>query len=108
MKALHHEWKECVLCHSVGLGVNFVPVGLSLHHILKHPRDDVRENLVMLCGDGVRGCHGHIEARDPVTCKLLGEHILEFRPDVVSHLGWRLGGPVAASEWLQRHLHVSS
>jgi hypothetical protein len=39
----------------------------SAHHIVpRNPAeggDDVYENLVELCGDGVRGCHGDVEAR---------------------------------------------
>jgi hypothetical protein len=39
---------------------------VSLHHLV--PRslggDDLADNLVPLCGDGTRGCHGLVEARD--------------------------------------------
>ncbi len=76
-------------------------MGLSLHHVLKHPRDDVRGNLVMLCGDGVRGCHGRMEAHDPVVERLLAEHISDARPDIFEHLEWRLGHD-GAREWLRR------
>lgn len=81
-------------------------MGLSLHHICKHPRDDVRGNLVMLCGDGVRGCHGLIEARSAPTCARLGRYVLRERPDVLEHLDWRFG-PLTP-EWLRRHLWIDS
>lgn len=107
LRRLHLEWRECALCMSVGYGLNFEFVGLSLHHICKHPRDDVRGNLVMVCGDGVRGCHGRLEARDPVVCHLLGDHVLLARPDVLEHLRWRMGEE-AASEWIRRNLWLDS
>lgn len=37
------------------------------HHLSKHPRDDVPANLLALCGSGTTGCHGRVEARDPVA-----------------------------------------
>jgi hypothetical protein len=99
MKQLHLEWTECFLC--------FRATGrLSLHHIHKHPRDDLRENLVMLCGDGVRGCHGQVELRDPSSCALLGLYLVKERPDVVRYLSERLGGTEQASAWLERYLYV--
>ena len=98
LRALHREWKECAVCLRVGR--------LSLHHILKRPRDDVRGNLVMLCGDGVRGCHGRVEAHDAMVVKLLGEHIASDRDDVVAHLVWRLGES-GAREFARRQLLVT-
>lgn len=98
LRQLHREWKECALCLET--------FRLSLHHIHKHPRDDVRGNLVMLCGDGVQGCHGRVEAHDPVTMRLLGEHIADHRPDVVEYLTDKLG-PSEAHEWILRQHHVS-
>jgi hypothetical protein len=49
----------------------------SLHHLCpKSLRgDDLAQNLVGLCGDGVRGCHGLVEARDPWACSLLGQKL---------------------------------
>jgi 5-methylcytosine-specific restriction endonuclease McrA len=42
----------------------------TAHHIVARNKggDDVGENLMEVCGDGTRGCHGRIEARDPETC----------------------------------------
>lgn len=97
---LHSEWKECVLCwRSTGK--------LSLHHILKHPKDDLRENLCMLCGDGVQGCHGDIEHAHVERKLELGLYIVEFRPDTISYLGWRLIDE-SPENWLQRMLGVPS
>lgn len=104
---LHFEWRECSLCLSVGWerdpqhSERRMWIGLSLHHVLKHPRDDVRGNLLMLCGDGVRGCHGRIEAHDHNTLRRLGEHIRSRRHDIIEHLEWRLGTE-AAAEWLRQ------
>lgn len=94
---LHWEWRECVLCLATW--------PLSLHHVCKHPRDDVRGNLVMVCGDGVSGCHGLLEAHAPTELFQLGRHILTERADIVAHLVWRLGEE-EAREWLRRNLWV--
>lgn len=104
MRNLHLLWQECALCH----GTAYTEGRLSLHHIHKHPRDDVKANLVMLCGDGVRGCHGKIEASDPETKLRLGEHINRHRRDTLVYLtekfgGVEAGGVDAMVEWLQRH-----
>lgn len=114
LRRLHLEWKECALCGSVGLPLahspnpkNLMYIGLSLHHVLKHPRDDIRGNLVMLCGHGTAGCHGLIEAHDPKTLSLLGRHIVSQRGDVISHLYHRLGVE-AAQEFLSRTLLVDA
>ena len=97
LRALHLEWRECALCGKTGQ--------LSLHHINKHPRDDVRGNLVMLCGSGTTGCHGKIEAHDHQVLWLLGEHILGSRGDTIVYLYEYLGA-VAAQEWIRRNLLV--
>ena len=102
LKSLHKEWQECALCY----GTQFSEGRLSLHHIHKHPRDDVRGNLVMLCGDGVMGCHGRVEAHDPVAMRLLGEHIVDQRPDVVAYLVEQRG-ETGASAWIFRQYRVS-
>lgn len=97
LRELHLLWRECALCHETW--------PLSLHHVSKHPRDDVRGNLVMLCGDGVRGCHGKIEAHDATTLRALGRHILDERPDTIAYLHEKMG-MIAAHEWMRRHLLV--
>ena len=98
---LHKEWKECALCgRSVGK--------LSLHHVLKHPKDDLRANLVMLCGHGTAGCHGDIEHAHVERKLELGLYIVEFRPDTIEHLTWRLAPLETAEHWLQRMLGVPS
>ena len=81
-------------------------VELSLHHIHKHPRDDLRANLVMLCGDGTTGCHGKIEAHDSVTSLQLGRYLLEVRRDAIEYLAQKTGGPEARSEWMLRQFGV--
>lgn len=99
LRELHLEWKECALCGSTDK--------LSLHHISKHPRDDVRGNLVMLCGSGTTGCHGKIEARDEETLFALGRYILRSRGDVISYL-YERHGAVAAQDYLRRALLIHS
>ena len=58
-------------CRLCGRG----PYLCSLHHIV--PRslggDDVADNLVCLCGDGTRGCHGLAEAREGETLAALAD-----------------------------------
>jgi hypothetical protein len=98
LRELHLEWRECALCRKTDNG-------LSLHHISKHPRDDVRGNLAMLCGSGTTGCHGLIEFRDPETLKILGRYILSARGDTIAYLYERMGA-VAAQEFMKRHLLV--
>lgn len=46
---------------------------LTRHHLVPKSLggSDVDDNIVPLCGDGVRGCHGLIEARDPIACSTL-------------------------------------
>jgi hypothetical protein len=114
LRRLHLEWKECALCGSVGLSSsdkpnpeNLMYIGLSLHHILKHPRDDIRGNLVMLCGHGTAGCHGLVEAHDATKVQELGRYIIANRGDVISHLYQRMGVE-AAQEYLRQQLLVDS
>ena len=93
LKKLHVHWRDCALC-----GKTFP---LSLHHINRHPRDDVEGNLVMLCGDGVRGCHGLIEARDTITRWQLSFYLRESRQDTLEYLDTRF--PIeGADSWLRR------
>lgn len=76
---------------------------LSLHHVRKHPRDDVEANLVMLCGDGVRGCHGLVEAHHLPTVQALMAYILTQRADTVIYLVDSLGEN-AAIHWFQNQM----
>lgn len=98
MQKLHLLWRECALCGDTGT--------LSLHHISKHPRDDMLGNLVMLCGSGTTGCHGLIEANNPMKLRELGEHVLKMRPDVIDYL-YRRKGSEPAQEWMRRHFLLS-
>ena len=97
MRRLHLRWRSCSLCGATR--------DLSLHHILPrrpHLGDDVEDNLVMLCGDGVRGCHGLIHLGNPVTLGRMNEHIREERPDVLDYLEQKLGDQARAAAWLDR------
>jgi hypothetical protein len=101
LKILHARWRECALCGEHRKG-------LSLHHISKHPRDDHEGNLVMLCGDGVRGCHGGIEAGNRDKLRELGAHILNERDDVLPYLVSRKGSEEAALAWVERVYHYEA
>lgn len=92
---LHRRWRECALCGEAG--------PLSLHHINRHPRDDVEGNLIMLCGHGTSGCHGLIEARDEEKEQELALYLRSSRADTLAYLDWRF--PIERhNEWLKRVL----
>lgn len=93
LRSLHGLWRDCALCGST--------FPLSLHHILKHPRDDVAANLVMLCGDGVRGCHGRVESHDVTTLQKLATYLMDHRPDTIAYLVEKMG-VTAAEDWFRR------
>lgn len=100
LRRLHLKWRDCALSLAdlpYCLGVS----RLSLHHIHKHPRDDLRENLVMLCGSGTTGCHGAVERADPDARRELAKYIRFYRPDTYAYLIEKLGGVEAAREWLR-------
>ena len=97
---LHRKWRTCAICgHGLEGG------RLSLHHIHRHPRDDVQANLVMLCGSGTTGCHGEIEAHLPRASRALRILIDTRRHDVIEYLDAKLGGLDAALGWLDRNVH---
>lgn len=97
LRIRHLRWRECALCGETG------PIR-SLHHIHRHPRDDVDANLVDTCGDGTTGCHGQIEAHDPKTMRQLREHI-DGRADTIEYLDAKLNGLGKALAWLDRYVH---
>lgn len=59
----------------------------SLHHIVRKSQsgDDYAVNLLSVCGDGVRGCHGLIEARDPFTLSIV-RTLIEARIPTLSYV----------------------
>lgn len=95
LRWLHYRWRECALCG--------VTSRLSLHHIVNKPRHDLEANLVMVCGDGVRGCHGLIEANHAATLNRLMTYILASRPDTIMYLRETLGED-AAADWIDRRV----
>lgn len=99
LRHLHYRWRYCVLCDGAETEA------LSLHHVHRHPRDDVEANLVMVCGSGTTGCHGRIEANDRETLRALAGYLRDSRPDVLLYLAKKLsrsGGMIAAVAWLAR------
>jgi hypothetical protein len=102
LRRLHLTWTDCAI------GAEFPDTDChwlrSLHHIHRHPRDDVQGNLIMLCGDGTRGHHGLVEARDPRTIKRLGYLVRFERPDTLRYLTAKLGDAEKVNAWLTRYL----
>lgn len=102
-KAYHLSARQrCAICPT--------STDLSLHHVFN--RDDVPANFVLLCGDGVRGCHGRITAENREARLMLGLHIKRERPDIVAHVVARINVPeddreTAARDWFSRRLFVS-
>jgi hypothetical protein len=94
-RLLHTRGVICVLCGKPG----------SLHHIAKHPRHDVPENLAGLCGDGVSGHHGLIESGDLDTRRLFGEYLAEQRPDTIFWVQETMGEE-EGNEWLRLRYFV--
>jgi hypothetical protein len=100
LRYLHRAWRGmCVLDELGDCESSF-----SLHHIHRHPRDDVRANLVMLCGDGVSGHHGLITDEDETARRALGTYIVWYRLDTLTYLTDKLGGDEQAKAWLRRAL----
>lgn len=104
MKTLHLEWRECALA---AYAEDVCVAVLSLHHVLKHPRDDLRENLAMLCGSGTTGHHGKMEAHDHDTEEAFAAYLLSERTDTLLYLGRKLGGQAAVA-WIDRLAGVSA
>jgi len=96
LTALHARGGVCALADATCERV------VSLHHVSKHPKDDVRANLVWLCGSGTTGHHGRVEAWDAEVRARLGGVLRTRRPDVTAYLAERLGGAERAAEFLQR------
>jgi hypothetical protein len=98
---LHLEWaNDCALGH-LGTCVSL----FSLHHIHSKPRDDVRANLAMLCGDGVAGHHGAITAHDRTASVEFAAYLIRHRPDTMTYLGQKLGGLLAVRAWMADQLY---
>ena len=102
LRELHVLWRGSCVLDELG---DCVETRYSLHHVHNKPRDDVRDNLVMTCGDGTTGHHGLITAHDYATCRALGLYLVRFRPDTMTYLGLKLGGPAAVGEWFRAQLH---
>lgn len=72
----------------------------SFHHLSRHPRDDVLENLVSVCGSGTTGCHGKIEARDRPTLASVRMALTSAQRDYLV--------AKRSLAWLDRHYPVPS
>lgn len=65
----------------------------SAHHLIKRSQggDDRAENLVGLCGDGTRGCHGLVEGRRPFALSSLRRSLTDAQMAYVLQkkgVGW--------------------
>lgn len=65
----------------------------SLHHVVSKSLggDDVEENLVSLCGDGVSGCHGMVEAHDAQTCRAFAAALQQYDSAAYAYAIEKLG-----------------
>lgn len=79
----------------------------SAHHVLHRSQggDDVRENLLVLCGDGVAGCHGRYHNGDAQVLSLISAAI-EARPDIAQYILDRLGVGPGRDYLFRRYLVV--
>lgn len=93
------RWRSCPCGEPVGSG----------HHVLAKGSpyfgDDVLENIVPLCGDGTRGCHGLIENEDRAARRMLGRWLQHHRPDVIRYVLDKLGDD-AGRDWMRRRLYL--
>ena len=80
----------CIVCMYLGTRQ---PHASTLHHVVPRDRggDDIKENMVSVCGHGTIGHHGDIEAHDHETCRLFAAALQQFDPDAyvyaIDHLG---------------------
>lgn len=73
-RASKEEWKRIREVKLDGKRCRICPQPAeSLHHLVGRDLggDDAIRNLVELCGDGTRGCHGMVQVLDRVTCAQL-------------------------------------
>lgn len=93
---------RCPIC---GRSLDRYP-GWSRHHVLRrrHGGDDFRANIVILCGDGIRGCHGKVEAYDWPTRVKLRQYLERHRPETIRYWIKRLmvRDKITAVEALQK------
>jgi hypothetical protein len=96
---LREPW--CVICEDARTQ--------SIHHVVKRSQggDDVPANLVGLCGDGTRGCHGRVEAREKAALRRLAEYLMTDRDDFLDYLTeLHKGDGDRALAWMVRNLGV--
>jgi len=91
-------------CAAVGCGRS--DLALSLHHVVYGAglgRDDHPANLLVLCGDGVTGCHGLFHAADPDARRRVGRAVLR-RSDTLAYVKDRLGDEQGRDYLARRYL----
>jgi hypothetical protein len=62
-----------------------------MHHRLKRGQGGLWEpqNIVAVCGDGTRGCHGWCEA-NPDAAEAQGFHVRPWQDPATTRIRWRL------------------
>lgn len=80
------------------------PDGISIHHV--YDRSDLWQNCVFVCGSGTTGDHGALTAHNELARHMLGEHLMEERPDVIAFILLR-AGEAQGRDWLLRRLFVT-
>jgi hypothetical protein len=79
-------------------------LGLSRHHLVPRGQggDDVAENIVPLCGDGTRGCHGKVEHYRSARVKLRARLRREETRYAIRRMGDDGREPEKGRAWLDR------
>lgn len=80
-------------------------IGVSMHHLVNRSQggDDVADNLVPLCGDGTRGCHGaltdHRRGWERIAAALRHNLTPAEKRYIITH---------KSAEWLDTHYPEAS
>ena len=86
-------------CQAIGCGKR----AGSVHHVIRkgapHFGDDAWGNVLVLCGDGVDGCHGAYHANDREARRRIG---LALTDRHIAYVHRKLGSRTAGIDYLER------